>query len=123
MSFFFFFSSRRRHTRLTCDWSSDVCSSDLRQCLAGFRVVELGCGMGVPSLAAGRSGAAVLAADASPEALGLLNRNASRNGLDVDTAQVDWASPAGLIERGPFALVLAADVLYERASVPLLLAL
>src|SRR6266480_214369 len=29
ISFFFFFSSRRRHTRLTCDWSSDVCSSDL----------------------------------------------------------------------------------------------
>src|SRR6266480_7346571 len=29
MLFFFFFSSRRRHTRLTCDWSSDVCSSDL----------------------------------------------------------------------------------------------
>src|SRR6266480_5801279 len=27
--FYFFFSSRRRHTRLTCDWSSDVCSSDL----------------------------------------------------------------------------------------------
>src|SRR6201982_913027 len=26
-----FFSSRRRHTRLTCDWSSDVCSSDLRK--------------------------------------------------------------------------------------------
>src|SRR6266480_6947750 len=29
IGFFFFFSSRRRHTRLTCDWSSDVCSSDL----------------------------------------------------------------------------------------------
>src|SRR5205807_5234147 len=27
---FFFFSSRRRHTRLQGDWSSDVCSSDLR---------------------------------------------------------------------------------------------
>src|SRR6267142_4318914 len=27
----FFFSSRRRHTRLTCDWSSDVCSSDLEE--------------------------------------------------------------------------------------------
>src|SRR5690242_20925132 len=27
----FFFSSRRRHTRLTCDWSSDVCSSDLER--------------------------------------------------------------------------------------------
>src|SRR5256886_4611908 len=29
MTFFFFFSSRRRHTRFDCDWSSDVCSSDL----------------------------------------------------------------------------------------------
>ena len=28
--FFFFFSSRRRHTRYIGDWSSDVCSSDLR---------------------------------------------------------------------------------------------
>src|SRR5256886_4947935 len=27
---YFFFSSRRRHTRFDCDWSSDVCSSDLR---------------------------------------------------------------------------------------------
>src|SRR5690242_21376477 len=37
----FFFSSRRRHTRLTCDWSSDVCSSDLhvRQRLQ-LRVLE-----------------------------------------------------------------------------------
>src|SRR2546427_6974924 len=29
MCIFFFFSSRRRHTRFDCDWSSDVCSSDL----------------------------------------------------------------------------------------------
>src|SRR5688572_32017729 len=29
IAFFFFFSSRRRHTRFDCDWSSDVCSSDL----------------------------------------------------------------------------------------------
>src|SRR5256886_13481193 len=28
----FFFSSRRRHTRFDCDWSSDVCSSDLGSC-------------------------------------------------------------------------------------------
>src|SRR2546430_13346045 len=27
----FFFSSRRRHTRFDCDWSSDVCSSDLNE--------------------------------------------------------------------------------------------
>src|SRR5207237_2376580 len=29
VSLFFFFSSRRRHTIFKCDWSSDVCSSDL----------------------------------------------------------------------------------------------
>src|SRR5258707_7672773 len=33
--FFFFFSSRRRHTRYWRDWSSDVCSSDLRVLVAG----------------------------------------------------------------------------------------
>src|SRR5690606_40609505 len=31
VSLFFFFSSRRRHTRFSRDWSSDVCSSDLRE--------------------------------------------------------------------------------------------
>src|SRR5256886_12466832 len=30
-AYVFFFSSRRRHTRFDCDWSSDVCSSDLSQ--------------------------------------------------------------------------------------------
>src|SRR2546430_5612454 len=35
--FFFFFSSRRRHTRFDCDWSSDVCSSDLRDGLRARR--------------------------------------------------------------------------------------
>src|SRR5947207_5836814 len=40
----FFFSSRRRHTRSLCDWSSDVCSSDLiaaRLGDAGFGVGEV----------------------------------------------------------------------------------
>src|SRR2546430_9719203 len=32
----FFFSSRRRHTRFDCDWSSDVCSSDLPTVLAAM---------------------------------------------------------------------------------------
>src|SRR5260370_42136998 len=32
---FFFFSSRRRHTRFKCDWSSDVCSSDLVGVIVG----------------------------------------------------------------------------------------
>src|SRR5262249_56247047 len=33
----FFFSSRRRHTRLVSDWSSDVCSSDLNRCVCRHR--------------------------------------------------------------------------------------
>src|SRR5260370_30173743 len=35
---FFFFSSRRRHTRFKCDWSSDVCSSDLSGGLWDVRI-------------------------------------------------------------------------------------
>src|SRR2546430_1337036 len=37
---FFFFSSRRRHTRFDCDWSSDVCSSDLPLVLSVHSVVS-----------------------------------------------------------------------------------
>src|SRR5690606_39783032 len=37
-----FFSSRRRHTRFSRDWSSDVCSSDLVDRLSGFRTDPLG---------------------------------------------------------------------------------
>src|SRR5256885_11179569 len=36
---FFFFSSRRRHTRLQGDWSSDVCSSDLQKLVAAAMTV------------------------------------------------------------------------------------
>src|SRR2546429_6704031 len=39
LSFFFFFSSRRRHTRCSRDWSSDVCSSDLPFVVEVVRVV------------------------------------------------------------------------------------
>src|SRR2546422_8166173 len=38
--FFFFFSSRRRHTRCSRDWSSDVCSSDLDALAGGERATE-----------------------------------------------------------------------------------
>src|SRR2546430_5893169 len=45
----FFFSSRRRHTRFDCDWSSDVCSSDLEQ---RVRVRRPGVGEDDPEVAA-----------------------------------------------------------------------
>src|SRR2546427_130237 len=45
--FFFFFSSRRRHTRFDCDWSSDVCSSDLAKLLAIYGDLRLCRGLAV----------------------------------------------------------------------------
>jgi predicted nicotinamide N-methyase len=91
--------------------------------LAGLRVVELGCGLGVPSLAAARAGASVLATDASPEALAVVARSARENGVPIETAAVDWGEPEELVRRAPFDLVIAADVLYDRASVAQLLSL
>src|SRR3989475_7276529 len=47
---FFFFSSRRRHTRFDCDWSSDVCSSDLtmtaKKAFSALAVLSLALGIG-----------------------------------------------------------------------------
>jgi predicted nicotinamide N-methyase len=91
--------------------------------LRGLRVVELGCGLALPSIAAARAGAAVLATDACADALMLVARNAQANEVRIETATVDWAEPDELVGRAPFDLVLAADVLYERASVALLLSL
>ena len=91
--------------------------------LDGLRVVELGCGLAVPSIAAARAGASVLATDTCPEALELAHHNAAANGVRIETAAADWgkrgAAPAG----APFDLALAADVLYERSSVAPLLSL
>jgi predicted nicotinamide N-methyase len=91
--------------------------------LAGSRAVELGCGLGAPSLAAAAFGATVLATDGDPDALELVAQSAELNGVQVETAVVDWSDAEELLERAPFDLVLAADVLYERSSVPLLLSL
>jgi predicted nicotinamide N-methyase len=91
--------------------------------LRGRRVVELGCGLAVPSLAAARAGARVLATDAEPDALELVARNARANRVQVETMAIDWSRPDALVRRAPFDLVLASDVLYERQAVAPLLAL
>jgi len=89
--------------------------------LRGAAVVELGCGLGLPSIVAAQQGGRVLATDWAAAALALLAENAARNDAGVATMQADWTHPDELLARGPFALVLAADVLYERRSVPVLL--
>jgi predicted nicotinamide N-methyase len=89
--------------------------------LGGRRVVELGCGLGLPSIAAALQGAKVLATDWSPEAVAVAAENAERNGARIDTLVCSWAQPAPIAERGPWDLVLASDVLYEARDVELLL--
>ena len=85
--------------------------------LRGARVVELGCGLGVPSLAAALAGGRVLATDWSAEAVRSVARNAALNGLEVATAVAAWGRAEELVARGPWPLVLAADVLYERRNI------
>jgi predicted nicotinamide N-methyase len=84
--------------------------------LSGRRVIELGCGLGLPGIAAARAGASVTAVDQEPEAIELLERNAALNGVEVEARVGDWNDPVALAARGPFDLVLAADVLYEQGA-------
>jgi predicted nicotinamide N-methyase len=89
--------------------------------LRGVPVVELGCGLGLPSIVAARAGGRVLSTDWSAAALDLLRDNAARNDVELGVMRVDWTRPGELLARGPFPLVLAADVLYERRNVTPLL--
>ena len=91
--------------------------------LHGARTLELGCGLGLPSLAAALAGGRVLATDWSPQAVELLRDNAARNDIALDVERADWAAPEPLLERAPWDLVLGADLLYERRNAELLLPL
>ncbi|MEA2450378.1 MAG: hypothetical protein QOG63_2310 [Thermoleophilaceae bacterium] len=95
----------------------DVAARSLR----GARTLELGCGLGLPSIAAALAGGRVLATDWSHDAIRLLGGNAERSGAAIETLVCDWARPEPLLERAPWQLVLASDVLYERRNVDQLL--
>ncbi|MEA2427483.1 MAG: hypothetical protein QOF37_1111 [Thermoleophilaceae bacterium] len=85
--------------------------------LRGARTLELGCGLGLVSIAAAQAGGRVLATDWSPDAVGFARDNAERNGVRLETAVVDWAAPESILAKAPWQLVLASDVLYERRNV------
>ena len=91
--------------------------------LRGARTVELGCGLGLPSIAAALAGARVLATDWSPDAVAALAANAERNGVALETLVCSWTEPGPLLDRAPWDLVLAADVLYEARNAEALLVL
>lgn len=91
--------------------------------LSGIGTIELGCGVGLPSVVALARGASVFAVDHYEAALDFARYNALVNGgRELRTAPLDWHAPrtAGL---GPFDLALAADVLYERRNATALAAL
>ena len=87
----------------------------------GASVLELGCGLGLPGVAAALGGARVLATDRSPDALVFAAVNAEQNGVHVETAVCAWDRPAAAVARAPWRLVLAADVLYGQRNVDELL--
>jgi len=89
--------------------------------LAGQRVTELGCGLGMPSVLAARLGAHVLATDFHPDTGVWLRHNAALNGVTLAYAELDWnvflhPRPAahGL---QPATLVIGSDLLYERRHI------
>ena len=84
-------------------------------------VLELGCGLGLPAIAAALAGGRVLATDRSADAIAFAAVNAETNGVVVETAVCSWADPAPLIARAPWRLVLASDVLYGQRNVDQLL--
>ena len=87
--------------------------------VAGKRVLELGCGIGLASLVLQRRGAEVTASDVHPLAESFLAYNAALNGLDaVAYRQLRWNVPLPTL--GRFDLVIASDVLYEPAQVQML---
>ena len=93
-----------------------------RRPLTGRRVIELGCGLGLPAIAAAIAGGRVLATDWSPDSVAITARNAERNDAELATAVYRWDAPPESLGP-PWPLVLASDVLYEGRNVPTLLAL
>jgi predicted nicotinamide N-methyase len=89
--------------------------------LAGRRVLELGCGLGLVATTAALAGARVLAVDRSPEATAFAAANAAHNGVTLEVAVCAFEEPGPLLAGAPWDLVLAADVLYEPRNVPVLL--
>jgi predicted nicotinamide N-methyase len=91
--------------------------------LEGLHVLELGAGLGLPSLAAAVRGADVLATDWADDAVALLRDNAARNGIALRVERVRWDEPEPLLREAPWDLVLGADLLYEQRNAEQLLEL
>jgi predicted nicotinamide N-methyase len=106
--------------------------------LAGARVIELGCGLGLPAILAAKLGAAVTATDFHPETGEWLRHNAALNGVTLEYRLLDWNSfldegrrHATCDTRVPpptyqpnslqsSSLIVGSDLVYERRHIPAL---
>ena len=77
------------------------------------RIIEIGAGVGVASIAAASVGADVLSTDYSEEAIKFIRLNAGKNNVALNTDRLDWRF-IQLDEQ--FDVLFAADVLYERTN-------
>lgn len=82
-----------------------------RERIAGWRCLDLGCGMGLTALAGAACGARVAAVDYEEAAIAHAVRNAARNGLSPRFAVMDWRQPC-FVPRS-FEFIWGSDILYE----------
>jgi predicted nicotinamide N-methyase len=96
-----------------------------RDVRTGERILEIGCGLALPSLVGHRRGADITASDCHPLASGFLRANLRLNGLaPMDYRHGQWNVPVrdrvrggahrGSVVRGRFDLIIGSDLLYER---------
>lgn len=78
--------------------------------------IEVGCGLGIPSILAKKLGAQVTASDFHPDVKDWIQKNAELNHVQLDYVEWDWGNtkPPKEIEMGAYDFVLASDVLYEK---------
>lgn len=87
--------------------------------IAGKRILEVGCGIGLASLVLNARKADITATDYHPEAAAFLRQNTQLNdGADIPFVRTGWADEA--TELGRFDLIIGSDLLYEREQVALL---
>ena len=81
--------------------------------IAGKQILEVGCGIGLPSLVLQQRGANITACDYHPLAEEFLRQNTDLNGLaPIPFFNAPWLEPA--LELGRFDLIIGSDLLYER---------
>ncbi|NBU20451.1 methyltransferase domain-containing protein [bacterium] len=86
-----------------------------RECLSQKRILEIGCGLALPSLLAAQLGAMVVATDCHPEVPRLLDVNMRENHLStIQYVSLNWEKDDVSSLEGQFDFIMGSDILYEQ---------